>query len=452
MKLAIIGTGYVGLVAAACFSSLGHTVSCTDNDRPKLANLLGGKLPIFEPGLEELVKHNRSVGRLMFVTSVEAAIAGADCCFITLGTPSDADDGADISQVVAVARVIARRMSPELTVVVKSTVPVGTTAALAAIIRCEMRRNGRGNNQCKVAVNPEFLKEGEAIDNFLRPDRIVFGAQDEAIFDILRKVYAPLIKQGIPVIETDTCTAEMAKYAANVMLAARISQINEVALLCDRVGADVVEVTKILGLDDRIGKKYLQAGIGYGGSCLPKDVLGFIRTGQHHNITMRLASAIHEVNKAQVSYFVSLVCQRFGENLTGVKLGLWGLSFKSNTDDVREAPAIRIVRELNLRGAEVTAYDPAAADKFANAVGSLGEKVIMPPDQYETVFGKDGLLLLTEWPEFIKADFPKVYRSMRTAVLFDGRNCLDPADMLNHGFEYYCIGRGYTPGGRRMMQ
>ncbi len=449
MNLAIIGTGYVGLVAAACFANMGHAVWCTDQDTTKLIKLRSGELPFFEPGLKELVQQNQSAGRLKFETNIAKTISEVDCCFITVGTPSAADGAADISQVVAVARIIASHMSSGLLVVVKSTVPVGTTIALGDIIRNELVQYGRENYAWQLAVNPEFLREGEAIKDFFRPDRIVIGAQNMAAFQRLRQVYNPLIRQGIAIVETDINTAEMAKYTANVMLAARISLINEISLLCDQVGADGCKVAEIAGLDHRIGKRYLQAGIGYGGSCLPKDVLEIIRIGKHNGIPMQMISAIHEVNQMQMRYLVGMICQRFGEDLTGITLGIWGVSYKPDTDDVREAPATVIVRELSLRGAELMLYDPVAADKFANFRGYSDERVNLALNQYEACRGKDGLLLLTEWSDFAKTDFHQVSASMRTAIIFDGRNFFNPIDIVAYGFEYYCIGRGYTPNRKR---
>ena len=441
MKITVIGTGYVGLVTGACLSDVGIEVTCVDIDQKKIDGLKNGILPIYEPGLKEIVERNYAKGRLNFSTDLSEAIQGSAAAFIAVGTPPGEDGSADLKYVLAVAEQIGKTMTDYLVVITKSTVPVGTAEKVrhAVVDALDLRDVDFGFD---VASNPEFLKEGAAIEDFMKPDRIVVGVDSEQAQKTLDKLYRPFTLNGHPVIFMDIPSAEMTKYAANAMLATKISFMNDIANLCERMGADVNQVRKGIGSDPRIGNKFIYPGIGYGGSCFPKDVKALARTGRENGHTMRILEAVEAVNDAQKSVLFNKINAYFGGELHGKTIAFWGLSFKPNTDDMREAPSVVIANLLLDAGAHVRAYDPVAMEE---AKHQLGDRITYCTDEMEAVRGADALALITEWAEFRVPDWSTVAKEMNGKVLFDGRNLYRSEIVAEVGFDYFGIGQGEQP-------
>ena len=437
MKITIVGTGYVGLVSGTCFAESGITVTCVDIDQEKIEKLKQGLIPIYEPGLEDMVKTNVDKERLFFSTSLKESIVDCDAIFIAVGTPPDDDGSADLKYVLAVADEIGTYMQDYLVVVTKSTVPIKTAELVRKQISESLKRRG-SNLEFDVASNPEFLKEGAAINDFLKPDRIVIGTDSERANKIMSRLYKPFLLNGHPIISMDITSAEMTKYAANSMLATKISFMNDIANLCEIVGADVNMVRKGIGSDTRIGNKFIYPGAGYGGSCFPKDVKALIKTGDEYGRSLEILKAVEFVNEKQKSVIPTKVKSYFGDRLKGRKLGLWGLSFKPHTDDMREAPALKIIDELLKEGVIIKAYDPVAKEE---AKRILGDSVELCEDKYEALIDTDGLIVVTEWPEFRVLNYNVIDKLMKEKVIFDGRNIYDPAEMAEFGFTYYSIGK-----------
>lgn len=436
MKIAVVGTGYVGLVTGSCFAEVGIDVTCIDIDQKKIDNLHKGIMPIYEPGLEDMVLRNASKGRLHFSTDLGTAIQGAEVVFIAVGTPPGEDGSADLKYVLGVAKEIGENMNNYMVVVTKSTVPVGTSVKVGKAISEALQARGL-KLEYDVASNPEFLKEGAAIQDFLKPDRIVVGTSSAKAEETLGKLYKPFTLNGHPVVYMDIPSAEMTKYAANAMLATKISFMNDIANLCEIMGADVNMVRKGIGSDPRIGNKFIYPGVGYGGSCFPKDVKALIRTARENGHDMRILSAVEDVNDDQKLVLSSKVIAHFGEDLSGLQFAVWGLSFKPKTDDMREAPSVVIINELLKRGAKVSAYDPVAMEE---AKHQLADTITYAKDPNDALIDADALLLITEWPEFRMPNFEVVKRLMRKPVIFDGRNQYDRAELRAMGFTYYGIG------------
>ena len=436
MKVTVVGTGYVGLVTGACLSDVGLNVVCVDTDLQKIENLKNGILPIYEPGLQNIVDRNFQSGRLSFSTSIKDVIADSDIAFIAVGTPQGEDGSADLKYVLSVASDIGKYASNYLVTVTKSTVPVGTAEKVKNAIDTQLE-NRNLNFSLDVASNPEFLKEGDAIDDFMKPDRIICGVESEKAKDILSKLYQPFVLNGHPLIFMDIPSAEMTKYAANAMLATKISFMNDIANLCELTGADVLSVRKGIGSDSRIGNSFIYPGIGYGGSCFPKDVKALVKSGVEYGHNLRILQAVEDVNDDQKNVLVKKVIQEFGEDLTGRSFAFWGLSFKPETDDMREAPSIVIANELIQRGAKITAYDPVAIDE---AKIILGNKIAYSDNAYSALQDADALLLITEWREFRSPDWSKVKSELKNSILFDGRNIYDRSALKSKGFTYYGIG------------
>ena len=436
MKVTVVGTGYVGLVTGACLSDVGLNVVCVDTDLQKIENLKNGILPIYEPGLQNIVDRNFQSGRLSFSTSIKDVIADSDIAFISVGTPQGEDGSADLKYVLSVASDIGKYASNYLVTVTKSTVPVGTAEKVKNAIDTQLE-NRNLNFSLDVASNPEFLKEGDAIDDFMKPDRIICGVESEKAKDILSKLYQPFVLNGHPLIFMDIPSAEMTKYAANAMLATKISFMNDIANLCELTGADVLSVRKGIGSDSRIGNSFIYPGIGYGGSCFPKDVKALVKSGVEYGHNLRILQAVEDVNDDQKNVLVKKVIQEFGEDLTGRSFAFWGLSFKPETDDMREAPSIVIANELIQRGAKITAYDPVAIDE---AKIILGNKIAYSDNAYSALQDADALLLITEWREFRSPDWSKVKSELKNSILFDGRNIYDSSALKSKGFTYYGIG------------
>jgi len=452
MKVTIIGSGYVGLVTGACLAELGNDVFCLDVDEKKIAMLNAGGVPIYEPGLQEIIQRNRAAGRLTFSTDVAASVDHADVQFIAVGTPPDEDGSADLKYVLAAARNIGRHMTGFKVVVDKSTVPVGTGDRVAAVIREELAARGLEDLQYSVVSNPEFLKEGAAVEDFMRPDRIVLGCGADAAGRhaqaTMRQLYAPFNRNHERTFYMDVRSAEFTKYAANSMLATRISFMNELANLADEVGADIELVRMGIGSDPRIGYSFLYAGAGYGGSCFPKDVQALMRTAADHGKPMRVLEAVEAVNGAQKQVLGDKVVRHFGEDLGGRTFALWGLAFKPNTDDMREAPSRVLARELVSRGATLRTHDPVSMDEARRALESdLADipggidKISFHTGQMETLDGADALVIVTEWKVFRSPDFEQIKRRLKTPVIFDGRNLYEPEAMAQAGIEYHAIGR-----------
>lgn len=429
-KIAVVGTGYVGLVTGVMFADLGNTVTCIEIDHRKLDMLRAGRSPIYEPGLEELLKRNQDAGRLSFTDSYEEAIPDADFVFITVGTPMGEDGAADMRYVEAAARAIGKTLSKPSIIIDKSTVPVGTGDWVTELIRGEA-----GDKPFAVVSNPEFLREGSAVNDFSRPDRIVLGSTNREAAEQVAELHAPL---QAPVIITDLRTAEMIKYASNAFLATRISFINEIASICEQLGADVKEVARGMGADKRIGPHFLEAGIGYGGSCFPKDVLALHHMAASAGCHPQLLQAVMDINRDAKQSFVKKVTELLGEDLTDKTIGVLGLAFKPNTDDMREAASVDIIKRLQERGASIRAYDPVAME----AAQEIMPDVLYCATAYDVAKGADALLLVTEWNEFKQLDFDKIKRFMRQPILLDGRNVYDPATMAERGFIYRGVGRG----------
>ena len=439
MKIAVVGTGYVGLVTGTCFAEVGIEVTCVDIDQQKIDNLHKGILPIYEPGLEEMVTRNVEKGRLHFSTNLAEAIKDCDVAFIAVGTPPGEDGSADLKYVLAVARGIGENMNDYGVIVTKSTVPVGTAAKVRAEIEKALAKRGTDASTIEfdVASNPEFLKEGAAIDDFLKPDRIVVGIASDRAEEVMRRLYKPFLLNGHPIIFMDIPSAEMTKYAANAMLATKISFMNDVANLCEIMGADVNMVRRGIGSDARIGTKFIYPGIGYGGSCFPKDVKALIKTAQENGYDMQVLRAVEGVNENQKSVLFNKLSQHFGGELRGLKIAVWGLSFKPKTDDMREAPSLVIIEKLLAAGCTVTAYDPVA---MPEAKHSLGDTITYAKDEFAALIDADALLVVTEWPDFRAPNFEVVGRLMKQKNIFDGRNIYDASELKDLGFVYHCIG------------
>ena len=436
MKVAIVGSGYVGLVTGTCFAEVGIDVTCVDIDAKKIEDLKNGIIPIYEPGLEEMVHRNMKKGRLQFTTSIAEALVDCEVLFSAVGTPPDDDGSADLQYVLSVARDCGRNMNDYLLIVTKSTVPVGTALKVKAAVQEELDKRGV-KIDFDVASNPEFLKEGAAVDDFLKPDRIVVGLDSPRAEELMKSLYKPFTLNGHPVIFMDITSAEMTKYAANSMLATKISFMNDIANLCEIVGADINMVRKGIGSDSRIGNKFIYPGIGYGGSCFPKDVKALIQTAAGFKYNLRVLQAVEDVNDDQKSVMFHKVMKHFNGDIKGKTIGMWGLSFKPQTDDMREAPSLVLVKKFIDAGAKVKAYDPVAMHE---AKRILGSQIEYSEDQYEALIDADCLLLVTEWPEFKFPNFNIIRKLLKEPVVFDGRNIYELAEMKRKGFTYYCIG------------
>lgn len=437
MNIAIVGTGYVGLVSGACFAEMGINVTCVDVNKEKIESLMRGEIPIYEPGLDEMVLRNHTEGRLNFTTDLTTCLDDVDIVFSAVGTPPDEDGSADLQYVLAVARTFGRYIKKYTILVTKSTVPVGTAKKVKAVIQEELDKRGR-QIPFDVASNPEFLKEGAAIKDFMSPDRVVIGVETERSRELMSRLYRPIMLNNFRVIFTDIPSAEMIKYAANSMLATRISFMNDIANLCELVGADVNMVRKGIGTDSRIGTKFLYPGCGYGGSCFPKDVKALIKTAEKSGYNMRVLKAVEDVNEFQKSILFHKLMNHYGGELEGKTVALWGLAFKPETDDMREATSLVTIELLLKAGCKVQVYDPVSMEECKRRVG---DKVSYTQDMYEAVLNADGLLLLTEWKQFRIPNWGVVEKAMKTKLVIDGRNIYDPAEMITMGFYYYCIGR-----------
>lgn len=437
MKIAIVGTGYVGLVSGACFAEMGVEVTCVDINQEKIEQLKKGVIPIYEPGLDEMVLRNYREGRLHFSTQLRDCINDVEAVFSAVGTPPDEDGSADLSYVLNVAHEVGQYMNQYLVVVTKSTVPVGTAARVKAAIQEELDKREK-NIEFDVASNPEFLKEGSAIKDFMSPDRVVVGVESERARELMTKLYRPFLLNNFRVIFTDIPSAEMIKYAANSMLATRISFMNDIANLCELVGADVNAVRKGIGSDTRIGSKFLYPGCGYGGSCFPKDVKALIKTAEQKGYPMKVLQAVEAVNEIQKNVLFNKLNAYYNGDLQGKTITLWGLAFKAETDDMREATSLVTIKKLLKAGCTVRVYDPAAMNECRRRIG---DSVYYAQDIYDATLGSDALLLLTEWKQFRLPSWEVIRRSMNRPVVFDGRNIYDPSDMQAAGFEYFSIGR-----------
>lgn len=440
MKITVIGSGYVGLVSGACLADLGNDVMCLDIDPIKIALLNGGGVPIHEPGLDEVIRRNLESGRLRFTTDVPESVAHGLVQMIAVGTPSDEDGAADLQYVLAAARNIAQHMTEYKVVVNKSTVPVGTAGKVRHAMAAVIERQARQPIAFSVVSNPEFLKEGAAIDDFNRPDRIVIGADDEQAIQVMRSMYAPFQRNHDRLMVMDVKSAELTKYAANAMLATRISFMNELANLAEKLGADIEQVRKGIGSDQRIGYHFLYAGCGYGGSCFPKDVRALKRTAEEFGSPLKLLQAVEEVNTAQKAVLLNKITQRFGHDLTGKHFALWGLAFKPGTDDMRDATSRVVLEGLWMRGASVSAYDPVAMREAQRIYGDR-KNLLYAESPKEALSNADALIIVTEWKEFKSPDFHQIKAHLKNPVIFDGRNLFEPATIKALGFEYYGIGR-----------
>lgn len=439
MKISVIGTGYVGLVSGVCFAQMGNKVTCVDIDEKKIEKLKQGIIPIYEPGLEDMTLENYEKGTLKFTTDASDAIANSLISFIAVGTPMGEDGSADLQYVLAVAKKIGQSIKDYIVVVDKSTVPVGTADKVKAAIQAELDIRGV-DIKFDVVSNPEFLKEGAAIQDFLHPDRVVIGADSEKALDIMRELYTPFMKHHDRFIAMDIKSAEMTKYAANAMLATKISFMNEMSQICERVGADINKVRNGIGSDSRIGYSFIYPGCGYGGSCFPKDVQALAKTAKDFGYTPRILDAVEAVNYAQKYVISDKVITRFGENLEGKTFAVWGLSFKPETDDMREASSITIINELTSKGASIVAYDPKARHEAETHYLKGNEKVSYADSKYEALKDADGVILVTEWQEFRSPDFDEIKQQLKTPVFFDGRNQFNKEKMQQMGFEYFQIG------------
>ena len=439
MKITVVGTGYVGLVSGACLAEVGNDVLCLDLDPNKIKILNDGGIPIYEPGLQEMVNRNHKAGRLAFTTDIEQGVAFGTVQFIAVGTPPAEDGSADLQHVLAAARNIGRHMRDYRVVVDKSTVPVGTADKVRAAIAGELKQRG-ADIAFSVVSNPEFLKEGAAVEDFMRPERIVVGSDDERATLVMRNLYAPFQRNHERVIAMDVRSAELTKYAANAMLATRISFMNELANLAERLGADIEQVRRGIGADPRIGYHFLYPGAGYGGSCFPKDVRALMRTAGEAGMNLLILEAVEQANALQKQVLAQKILKRFGSDLKGLNFALWGLAFKPNTDDMREAPSRVLVAELLERGASVTAYDPVAMDE-ARHIYKAESRVRFADSPMAALEGADALAIVTEWKEFRSPDFQRLKQLLRTPAIFDGRNLYDPAEVRQNGLEYYPIGR-----------
>lgn len=444
MNIAIVGMGYVGLVTGTGFAETGNIVWCVDNNDVKINRLNAGKIPIYEPGLQELVIKNIQAGRLNFTSDLQQALKHSSIVFITVGTPPGPGGNVDLTQVYNVAREIGRFMEHYTVVVNKSTVPVGTAQAVRKIIAGELAIRGAERLKFDIVSNPEFLKEGCAVVDFMQPDRVIIGTDSSEVADLMKQLYRPFIRDDRPLLIMDPKSAEISKYAANAMLATRISFINEIAHLCDKVGADIECVRLGMGADDRIGMRFLSAGAGYGGSCFPKDVKELICAGQRNGLKMEIITAVDKVNECQKQYLCDMIHKYFGGNLSRKKIAVWGLAFKPETDDMREAPAAVIIRSLVEMGAVIKAYDPKAINNAQEILEDCTENIGYAEDMMEALDEADALVLITEWQQFSQPDFAEMKNRMRQWLIFDGRNQYDPKLMAQLGFKYYCIGRGHN--------
>lgn len=437
MKITVVGTGYVGLVSGTCFAETGVDVVCVDIDKRKIDMLNNGQIPIYEPGLEDIYKKNVEKGRLTFSNNLAESIKDADVAFIAVGTPPDEDGSADLKYVLGVAREIGKNMDHYMVVVTKSTVPVGTSVKVKNAILEELKKRNE-DIPFDVASNPEFLKEGSAVDDFLRPDRIVVGTESEAAKKVMNRLYKPFVLNGHPILFMDITSSEMTKYAANSMLATKISFINDIANLCEIVGADVDAVRRGIGSDPRIGNKFIYPGTGYGGSCFPKDVQALVRTADEKGYSLDILKAVEAVNYRQKAVLFSKIFNHFKGDLKGKKIAVWGLAFKPKTDDMREAPSRVIIEKLLEAGASVVAYDPVAMHE---AQRILGDRISYSKDEYGACVDADALVLVTEWSEFRAPDFRVLQKLLKNKLIFDGRNIYDPSELAELGFSYYAIGR-----------
>jgi UDPglucose 6-dehydrogenase len=442
MKLTLIGTGYVGLVTGACFAEMGNSVACIDNDARKIESLRAGRVPFYEPGLEQLVASNQSAGRLRFLSSLTEAL-DAEVFFIAVGTPSGDDGSADLTHVLDAARELGRRLERDAVVVDKSTVPVGTAERVREVIQAELDRRG-AHVQIHVVSNPEFLKEGDAVNDFMRPERVIVGSDSDRAVEILRALYAPFTRNHERLLVMGVRDAELTKYAANAMLATRISFMNEMANICERLGVDVENVRRGIGSDSRIGHSFIYPGCGYGGSCFPKDMKALIHMADGTGVAPELLRAVELRNNSQKQHLFEKIRGHFAGKLNGLTVGVWGLAFKPGTDDMREAPSLVLIEQLIEAGVKVKAYDPVAM-KNARSVMPTGwfekNKLSLVEQQYDAVAGADALVLVTEWKPFRNPDFDSLKKLMRKAVIFDGRNQYDPSRVRGLGFEYFGIGR-----------
>ncbi|PYO77775.1 MAG: UDP-glucose 6-dehydrogenase [Gemmatimonadetes bacterium] len=432
MNISVVGTGYVGLVVGACFAETGNTVCCVDIDRNKIERLKRGEMPIYEPGLDSLVERNQKEGRLSFATELAGAVGAAEVVIIAVGTPPGEDGSADVQQVLDVATVVGRHMARETVVVVKSTVPVGSSPRIAKAVA------GKARFPFHICSNPEFLKEGDAVEDFMRPDRVILGVESPYARRVMSELYAPFVRTGKPIIVMDIPSAEMTKYAANGMLATRISFMNEIANLCDKLGANVDMVRKGIGSDSRIGSSFLFPGPGYGGSCFPKDVKALVKMGAENSVALDVLAAVESANERQKRLLVNKLRCALGNELEGRRVALWGLAFKAGTDDMREAPSITLVEELLHEGVSICAHDPAAIE---HARVLLGNRIDFAETNYEALVGADALVVVTDWNEYRHPDFERVKRTLRQPVIVDGRNLYDVEKMRELGVRYHSIGR-----------
>ena len=437
MKIAMIGTGYVGLVTGTCFAESGNDVVCVDTNEKKINDLLEGNIPIYEPGLDVLVKRNFNNERLSFTTKIEEAVDKSLLLFIAVGTPPDEDGSADLSHVLAVAKSIGQCMKEYRIIVDKSTVPVGTAQLVKKTIQEELDKRGV-KIEFDVVSNPEFLKEGNAIDDFMKPDRVVVGCDNVRTGEIMKELYSPFVRTGKPILVMDVASAEMTKYAANAMLATKISFMNDIANLCERLGVDVAQVRQGIGSDSRIGYSFIFPGPGYGGSCFPKDVQAIVKTGEKHGYKLEILSAVESVNNRQKKVLFDKLKRHFGEELKNKTIAVWGLAFKPNTDDMREAPSIVLIKNLIAEGCKVKAYDPEASKE---AYKIFDDKIEYMNKQYSALEDADALVIVTEWNEFRRPDFDKIKSLLKQPVIMDGRNLFDPKKMAEMGFVYEGIGR-----------
>lgn len=439
MKVCIVGTGYVGLVTGTCFSEMGNDVICVDIDKNKIENLRNNIIPIYEPGLEEMVKRNQKEKRLEFTTDIKYAVEKSLIIFIAVGTPPDKDGNADMRYVYSVASNIGKSVNSYKIIVNKSTVPIGTADKVKDIIQTELDKRGV-DLEFDLVSNPEFLKEGDAINDFMKPDRVIIGVDNVRVAEIIKELYNPFVRNNHPILTMDIRSAEMTKYAANCMLASRISFMNEIANICEHLGADIAQVRLGIGTDSRIGLSFLYPGVGYGGSCFPKDVQALIKISEEHGVDSNILKSIEDVNAAQKKVLIKKILKHFDGELKDKVIAIWGLAFKPNTDDMREAPSIVIINELIRLGAICNVYDPVANEE-AKRIFCDYDNVFYFDNQYDALINSDAMVLVTEWHNFRRPDFDKIRSLMKNLVVFDGRNQYEPKDMHKMGFAYYCIGR-----------
>ena len=440
MKICIIGTGYVGLVSGVCFAEMGNDVICVDNIQVKIDKLNNNIIPIYEPGLEELVKNNRTEGRLKFTIDIKTAIENSLLIFIAVGTPTENDGAANLKYVFDVGKCIGTYMNDYKIIINKSTVPIGTAEKVRLLVSKELSER-KSSLEFDMVSNPEFLKEGAAIEDFMRPDRVVIGTDNAHSAEVMKELYSPFVKNGHPILLMDIKSAEITKYASNCMLAMRISFMNEIANICEAKGADVTKVRLGLGTDNRIGMPFLYAGLGYGGSCFPKDIRALIKTFSESNMESDLLRAIENTNNKQRDIFINKILQHFNNKIQGLTLAVWGLAFKPNTDDMRDAPSVTIIERLILNGAKINAFDPQAVKQAKEIFGEKNRSITYYTNQYDALMNADALILVTEWNSFKRPDFDRMFKSMKNKIIFDGRNQYDPLEIQNYGCKYISIGR-----------